>query len=44
MSKKPPAYRAENMTKIESVQRTSQRSFLQGFVPIGTVVLDEEQF
>jgi hypothetical protein len=29
---------------IESVQRTSQRSFLQGFVPIGTVVLDEEQF
>jgi hypothetical protein len=34
----------EIKTKIESVQRTSQRSFLQGFVPIGRVVLDEEHF
>ena len=31
-------------TKMESVQRTSQRSFLQSFVLIGIVVSDEENF
>jgi hypothetical protein len=32
------------MTKMESVLRTSQRSFLQSFVLIGIVVSDEEKF
>ena len=32
------------VTKMESVQRTPQRSFLQSFVLIGIVVSDEEKF
>ena len=32
------------MTKMESVLRTPQRSFLQSFVLIGIVVSDEENF
>ena len=31
-------------TKMESVQRTSQRSFLENFVLIDIVVSDEENF